>query len=237
MLLGFGTNAAERRSTGKYFILGRYLGVVLLGMVIATLGLVFVGYMTNLILLFGVLTIVFGGLIAIRLFTKYRNVQKNAKLVQCTTKKSCSSCSNMQNESGLLSCNSCTSSKTTDSSTGLVQCSHECKNLPKSLHGTNLTKRYTFLLGLFRGATPCLKIIIIAPLLIVVDLSLAFLMVLVFAAASTIYTVIGFVSASILTNFRKYENYIQATGACVLICIGVYTIFKYLLTQPCLLGV
>jgi cytochrome c biogenesis protein CcdA len=221
MLLGFGTTSVERRNTGKYFILGRFLGVIILGLIIALLGVMVTGYMTYLLILFGILTILFGLLIIYRIYSRIKAQKSNPEIISCSDTHLCSNCpSGSENH-----CNS---------NCGELNCDNECSIRSSR---SNLTKSYSFALGLFRGATPCLKIFILVPLLIVVNLQLALLMIIVFAAASTVYPIIGFLSASILMNFRKYEVFVRTTGAFILISIGVFTIIKYLQTPACTAGV
>ncbi len=222
MLLGFGTTSVERRNTGKYFILGRFIGVVILGLIIASLGVIVTGSMTYLLGLFGVLTILFGLFIIYKMYFRIKAQITTTKLILC-------------DESQSSSCIDCLSSSNNycNSNCKSMDCNNEC-SIRSSKY--KLTKSYSFILGLFRGATPCLKIFILAPLLIVVEIQLAFLMIIVFAAASTVYPIIGFLSASILMNFRKYEVYVRTAGACVLISIGVFTIIKYLQTPACTAG-
>jgi hypothetical protein len=141
-----------------------------------------------------------------------------------------------------ISCGNTNACEACPSSSG-NQCVNDCNSDTEmcghsscEIRSKDLTKQYSFLLGVLRGATPCLKIFILAPLLIIVDLRLAFLMILIYATGSTVYPMIGFLSANIITNFRKYEAYIQTTGAFVLISIGVFTIIKNLLTPTCPIG-
>ena len=145
----------------------------------------------------------------------------------------CQSCNGSSYNNHQHSCKAC-ESKCTECDIG--NNNHVCKTIPKSMQHSKLTKRYSLLLGLFRGATPCLKVFIIAPLLIAVDLWLAFWMVIIFAASSTVYTIIGFISASVLTSFWKYESYVQVAGASILIGIGIFTIITKLLTPICAVG-
>ena len=229
IFLVFGISTAEQRNTGKYFIFGRFLGLIILGLIIASVGLVFDGYLTYFMLLFGVLTIIFGALVITKMYLKIKTQ---------SSKPNCAGCSHAHSvsDNNATSCQSSCDSNPSCNATG--NCgnnkSHFC--FRKTSNSSKLTKRYSFLLGVFRGATPCLKIFILAPLLIIVDLWLAFLMILVYALASTIYPIIGFLSANLLTNLRKYEIPVQVTGAVILISIGIFTIFKQLITQSCALG-
>jgi hypothetical protein len=244
MLLGFGTNSVERRDTGKYFVFGRFIGIIIVGLLTAMIGLVFVDLFNYFMILFGILTITFGLIIIYRLYEKYKIKTSNPIKSPCGSlnSESCVTCipvpaqvcSDPSTKSESISISPCTICENEVCKFGNSE--HVCKTLPKSKHGSKLTKRYSFFLGLFRGATPCFKLLVIAPLLIVVDFYVAVLMVLVFAATSTIYTLIGFISASILTSFRKYETHVQVAGAITLIGIGIYTIIIKIITPACTVG-
>jgi ABC-type nickel/cobalt efflux system permease component RcnA len=189
------------------------------------------GYMDYLMILFGLLTITFGLIIFYQIYQRYRSKNDSLKANICTECNH-SSCTNTKNPTSSTSCSTCENTQCE-----MENDKHVCKTIPKSKHGSKLTKRYSFILGIFRGATPCLKFFIIAPLLLIVDLWLAVLMIIIFAASSSVYTIIGFMSASILINFRKYERYVQAAGACILIGIGIFTIVNKIITTSCSVGI
>ncbi len=87
---------------------------------------------------------------------------------------------------------------------------------------------YIFGLGLARGATPCLKIMILVPLLVAVDIYLALAMILVYALVSTVYPVIGFLSGNLLRSVEKHATYVKVAAALTLVAVGVYSIVNVL---------
>lgn len=89
---------------------------------------------------------------------------------------------------------------------------------------------YIFGLGIARGATPCLKIMILIPLLVAVDIYTALAMILVYALASTIYPVIGFLSGNLLHSVEKHATYVRVSAALILVAVGVYSIINVLTT-------
>ena len=91
---------------------------------------------------------------------------------------------------------------------------------------SNLDKKIGFALGVLRGATPCIKIIVLAPLLVAVGFPSSMLIILVYASTSTVYPVIGYLSADILSKFEKHQLTLKIIGAVILIAIGVYTIIN-----------
>ncbi len=104
-----------------------------------------------------------------------------------------------------------------------------CKGGLKEGHKMRKFKNsYIFGLGIARGATPCLKIMILVPLLVAVDIYLALAMILVYALASTVYPVIGFLSGNLLCSVEKHATYVKVSAALVLVAVGVYSIINVL---------
>ena len=220
ILLGFSTtsgtsDSAEQKNVGLFFILGRFLGLMILGMVIVSLGFIFEGYIFYLLLLFAAFTIVFGLLI---IFKVYHRIKNHGIFTKVKGKPS-EQCNN-----AYLGAGSCIGKSKTDLKTGIN---------PKG----DMTKSYGFFLGVFRGATPCIKVLILAPLLLVSPLDLAIMMVLVFTAATTTYPVIGFLSANLFKNFRKYDTFVQTVGAVMLIGIGIFMMLNELAFNNAIIGV
>jgi cytochrome c biogenesis protein CcdA len=94
----------------------------------------------------------------------------------------------------------------------------ECKK------SRNMKSKHVFILGLFRGATPCLKIMILVPLLITADFWLALAIVIVYAITSTVYPIMGFLFGSLLRKFERYHTHVRVAGAVILIFVGVYSL-------------
>jgi cytochrome c biogenesis protein CcdA len=214
IFMAFGITTAEQRTTGVFFILGRFLGLIILGLIIASFGVIFSGYIIYLLIIFGILTIIFGAIVISKMYLRIKNKKSNPEFFTHSNDKPEPKCSQPDGKKpGKFSW------------------------LRKPIDSKKNSRRYGFMLGVFRGATPCLKIFILAPLLIIVDIKLAFLMILVYALASTIYPVIGFLSASLLTNVKRYEPVVQITGAIILISIGAFTIINQLFSQNCPIGI
>lgn len=108
-----------------------------------------------------------------------------------------------------------------------ISCNHKNKNFK------DRSKTVGFGLGAFRGATPCLKIIILVPLLINSKFIEIVMMMIVFAIASSVYPIIGFLFADTLKKFVSKKRKIELMGAIILIIIGIYYIFKYFSIGGC----
>ncbi len=222
VLLGFGTTSGtttEQKNVGLYFIFGRFLGLMILGLIIISIGVIFEGYVSYLIIIFAVSTILFGFAIIVKIYHRLKKhrgdavlnlrthepEQKHRVSIACHIKRILPKPRTMQRN----------------------KISSEGINDAQTLH---LSKRYGFFLGVFRGATPCLKMLILTPLLLIVELPLAIVLIMVFAGATTLYPVLGFLTANLFTNFRKYDTYVQVVGASLLIGIGIFTILNHLIT-------
>ncbi|MDI6709002.1 MAG: hypothetical protein QME47_07975, partial [Candidatus Thermoplasmatota archaeon] len=65
------------------------------------------------------------------------------------------------------------------------------------------------------------------------DISTVVLMVVVFALASSIYPVMGLLSASLLEKIVPQKNLIKLIGVMMLIALGTYYIIRYLVAPTC----
>ena len=106
----------------------------------------------------------------------------------------------------------------------------ECKR-----HG-NKKGKYGFTLGMLRGATPCAKVIVLTPLLVAFGFPASLPLILVYASVSTVYPIIGYLSADILSKFESHKLALRIMGALILIGIGLYTIVKVVMWNTNHLG-
>jgi hypothetical protein len=112
-----------------------------------------------------------------------------------------------------------------------------CKRIPVGIYD-RLRQRSPLLagavVGTLRGATPCLKVLIITPLLIVSPPSTVVLMALAFAATSAMYPVLGIVSGRTLTTVVGQRRWVRAVGAAGVAGVGLFTLWRYW-TADCIL--
>jgi cytochrome c biogenesis protein CcdA len=214
IFMSFGTSS-ENRSCGKWFIFGRSLGLISLGSVISLMRFAAQDATALILLIFGLSTIAFGVFELVRhlLINKVPSEQSLGKRKRYPSNHLVFS---------LLSL--------------FVGLPHKGKQKHKK-HSKKghckkrmvLEKRSGFVLGILRGATPCAKIVVLAPLLVAVGFPSSLLLILVYAATSTVYPVIGYLSADILSKFEKYRFTLKIIGAATLIVIGIYTISKVIM--------
>jgi hypothetical protein len=103
----------------------------------------------------------------------------------------------------------------------------------KSARRSTFSRRYGFALGLFRGATPCAKIVLLAPLIIATPLPGSLLIVAVFALVSTLYPIIGILSVRLVGNIKRARPVMRMAGAIIVLAIGVYSLIKFTYLDSC----
>lgn len=232
ILLSFGTSS-EKRSVGKWFILGRFLGLIILGSVISFLRFAAQDIMPQVLLIFGVSTILFGVFMLISQYLKVRYEKKD---------------SHPASESGLSDNAILSLLSLFMVLPGRGKCRgnffksknphahHHHKNKGHCKRQKKIRGKYGFALGLLRGATPCAKVLVLAPLLVSFGYPASLPIILVYASVSTVYPVIGYLSADILSKFERYQFTIRTVAAIIIITIGLYTIIKVLTWSPAHLG-
>jgi cytochrome c biogenesis protein CcdA len=184
MLMSFGCGS-DNVKVGVRFILGRFVGLLIIGVAISAIGAITDIPPIYFVVIFGVASIIFGALMVIGLYTGHGGRFHGLKRA-------------IRHSLGL------------------------CKKDEQS-NGVKGSKG-AFVVGVLRGATPCVKLMVLAPLLIYSGPVNAIALVLVYALASTIYPLIGFLTASALTTLPKYERAFKLVGATVLIFAGIYAI-------------
>lgn len=199
-LLSLGCSIEGKRS-GIAFVGGRFLGLLILGAAIAGLGLISSLKPTYFLVVFGAFSIVLGGYALYQTLRKPSHNHKHRKPLLFRGRAQQAECKREVMANGGEPC-------------------EELDSPPK-------TASY-FALGVFRGATPCLKVAILAPLLISVDFSLAMIMVLAYAAVSTVYPIIGMLSGNLLRQTRKYALYVRVGAAVLIIVLGAYFLINAL---------
>lgn len=172
ILLAFGMTSAEKKDVGKYFVFGRFLGLIILGLIIVSLGMIFDGFVIYLLIIFGVLTIIFGGLVIVKIYPRIRNRSMKSNFGSQDH-------ADFNNQAYHYNIDRKCDQVGSQTHQRKGRCDHGSHGINnghgKYFKSINMNKKNGFLLGVFRGATPCLKILILAPLLIVVELPLAFL--------------------------------------------------------------
>jgi hypothetical protein len=218
ILMSFGTRS-EEKSVGLWFIAGRFLGLIILGSVISLLRFAAQDVMPLILLIFGVSTIMFGILILLQHYIENRFSSPEKDLSNRFV------FSLLSLFMVLPGTQKCKGKSKEFKNTG--KC-HNHENQGQRKRHKNVSKRFGFSLGIIRGATPCAKVIVLIPLLVAFGFPQSLPLIMVYAATSTVYPVIGYLSADVLTNFDAHRFKIRILGAIILIVMGSYYIIKVL---------
>jgi ABC-type nickel/cobalt efflux system permease component RcnA len=234
--MAFGMSTVELR-TGMWFLFGRAVGLIILGLLIVFAGM-FLGLSPKLMQgIAGVLAVGFGFLlIGQNITTKSKHENRNTNCQKthshdnkhkhhgpgCKKHKS-KPCN--ETESSPTPCID-TSLDTHTDNANRNQIPHHTNELALNGGGQHKRKAFGFGMGLLRGVTPCFKIAILAPLLVSVTIASALGMVIVFTTVSMIYPLIGYLSASTLHNIVQNRKLMLMAGAALLIVIGSYYIYE-----------
>lgn len=183
MVLSFGTRGESMR-VGVRFILGRFVGLCIIGVAISAIGALTDIHPIYFVSIFGVASIVFGVLMFAGLHAGPGGAGRT-----------------LRHALGIRRGDRCGAAV-----------------------AAGVKPSSAFVLGILRGATPCVKLMVLAPLLIAAGPLYALLLSFVYALASTIYPLIGFMAASTLTSLPKYERALKVAGAAIMVLAGIYVI-------------
>ncbi len=190
--LSFGTRG-DSASVGGRFIAGRILGLVLIGVAISAVGAIMEIPSIYFVGIFAAASVAFGILMLVGIFGGPGPVKRR-----------------IRHALGLQRGERC----------GEVQEVRGAR-IGEERNST-LKPGGAFLLGVMRGATPCVKLMVLAPLLIAVGPLWAVVLSLVYALASSAYPIIGFLLASSVSHLPKYERAARVAGAAAMILVGAY---------------
>jgi hypothetical protein len=200
MGLSFGTRGGGGPSVGVRFILGRFIGLLLIGVAISTVGAVTDIPPIYFVAVFGAGSVLFGALMLAGIFGGPGPLKRR-----------------LRHALGLSRGDGCK-----DGGSAIDGARGDGRQAPA------LKPKGAFLLGVMRGATPCVKLMVLAPLLIAVGPLWAVALTIVYALASSAYPIIGFLAASTLSYLPRYERAARVAGASLMILIGVYMVLNEL---------
>ena len=110
----------------------------------------------------------------------------------------------------------------------------ECENVPRGMRGLLASERPMLAglaLGAVRGATPCLKVLLLAPLLIANPPGTVLLMAVAYVATSSLYPTIGFLAGRTVRDAVGSRRWLRLAGAAGVAAVGAYTLLKYWATE------
>ncbi len=207
VLLTFSTSAGQGIRAGIGFVTGRLLGVLILGSAFALIGSMIEIDTRSMLYTFGGITVVLGGLL----------LWNPPFLSRIGLGPSC--------RGG--ACRECD-----DRAVGHV--GHDCMDCP-SKDGCGKKRPHPrwgdlgfFTMGLVRGATPCLKVMLLVPLWVTLPFLQGAAITAAYALTSSIYPIVGIALASMLSDLtpKHIGPYLSKAGALAMIVVGLYFIYK-----------
>jgi len=215
LFMGASFGAADRRMSWG-FLVGRTLGVLALLMTVGLLGATLLPYKGWLVAIFAASTVAVASLLALSAF-------RPSVLGGCAHEAHVSCDGGEPDGTGCSQgCEGCSASDG-EHGTG-------CRSLPRGLM-ERLSGRSPWVFGLsvgaLRGAMPCLKVLIIVPLLVASPPATVVAMALAFALTSSVYPLIGMVSGRTLAIGTDSARRLRLAGALGVAAVGIYTLVKY----------
>lgn len=234
MFVAMGTSVGRGWKVGVAFIAGRFIGVIALGIFIALFGWYMDLDSSVMILIFAIMSLLFGALVLLwpRGLARLR-LLRHCEVDGC---ENCEGSNDSQHDSQTHNkthdCNSCSSSKNCAAKSLETQ-SQDTKER-KRLHGRfekykGLSLASITVFGFVRGATPCLKILLLVPLILTLPLYESLVVTGLFAISSSVYSIIGIFMGSLLgmAISEKRIPHLRKAGAIMLIGIGIYYSYKF----------
>ena len=224
LFMGASLATADRRMSWG-FLGGRTVGVVSLLLAIGLLGAYLLPEKEYLTLAFAVSSVLVAGVLA-------HSIVKPSLLGGCAPAPSEGDGDCPETEGCQEGCDGC-SHGAGDEAQGDVPCPRFPKGLYDRLSGHSPIVA-GFGLGAARGAMPCLKVIIITPLLVASPPATVVLMALAYALTSTVYPLIGLMSGRTLSTFLSQSTRLRLAGAIGVAAVGIITIVRFY-PRTCLL--
>ncbi len=215
VFVAFDITAGRNNKVCLSFVGGRFAGIMALGAFVTLFGWYVDLDGRLLLLVFAIMSVLFGALILFR-----PRVLTRIKLLRSCQLGGCGGCEEEKEETtGLHDCSSCPSAE---------NCGQTSKEEQKPDHQELSTYQVTFL-GFVRGATPCLKVLLLVPLLLTLPFLEALVLTALFALASSIYPIIGILAGDIIGTLVPEKRTPQLTraAAVVLMVIGVYFLYRF----------
>lgn len=88
-----------------------------------------------------------------------------------------------------------------------------------------------FTVGFIRGATPCMRVLVLTPLLAEGSVLRGVGIMITYALASSIYPILGFGFATLVGRLYARRRLIKTAGGVAMILMGLYYILKWLVLE------
>lgn len=201
---------------GIAYLIGRFLGILCLGAFIALFGLYVNLNARFMLYLFGGIATCFGLILLL-----FPGIIIKTRLLRKCEGMTCDDCSDEKDND----CSGCPSSGSCTTST------EDQKHRKLSKLESRMSKfgiAGMLLIGALRGATPCVKIFILLPLLLTLPFLSSLTIAATYALSSMVYPLLGMSLASMLVSADnpKLRTVLMRLGAITMFGIGLYYIYK-----------
>jgi cytochrome c biogenesis protein CcdA len=222
LFMAFGFSTADLR-TGLWFLAGRTVGLIMLGLIIIFAGM-FLEVSPKLMQgIAGLLAVAFGTILVYQhreaiTSKKTRSKKRGTKFAEIEVMNDGGGCVHPgKHEKGEC--------KKHDRHMKGEMCN--LKNEVREIEGSGKNRQmFGFGIGMLRGVTPCFKVVVLAPLMVAVSIGDALGMLLVFVGVSMVYPVIGYLSANTMHNLIANRKLMLVIGGLILIVMGLYYIYE-----------
>lgn len=228
MFVAMSASVGRGWKVGAAFIFGRFAGVLTLGIFIALFGWYIDFSSSSMILIFAIMSILFGALVLL-----WPSGLARLRLLRHCEVGGRESCDDKSQESSVHDCSTCSSSKNCSANSEhdpLFEIDDKNKKHGRFKNQLGLSMTSIAAFGFVRGATPCLKILLLVPLILTLPLLESVVICGLFALSSSIYSIIGIFMGSLLgiAATEKRIPQLRRAGAVMLIGIGIYYSYKFL---------
>jgi hypothetical protein len=204
---------------GAAFIAGRFMGIMALGLVIVLFGWYMDISSQWMLLVFALASIAFGVLVLL-----WPSGMAKYKLLKHCEVGGCKDCEH----NGHSDAHDCTTCSSTSCAVNSVRNKDENTDSSLFMKSKGMGVLSVGFLGFVRGATPCLKLLLLVPLILTLPVYESLAVTGVFAASSSIYSIMGIVGGYVLgMNFSERMPQLRRAGAFMLIAVGIYFAYKF----------
>ena len=220
---------STNRSTCAGYLVGRAGAILALSVLISLVGSVVMFEKSWLNVGSGVMLLFFAGYLAATRLLGWTPSWKKNPAEQASCNGECSGCSAHDTPEAHEACQDCHDDKLCDAEEPEVR---ELTAAARGLRGRIDSKegRSGFIfgvgLGSLRGASVCVKLIVLVPLLMQVGILEALAMATAFTITSSIYPVLGFIFGSWALKVLRFKRALVAGGAIGLALSGAFYLFK-----------
>ncbi|MGA1819380.1 MAG: hypothetical protein ACMUHU_00060 [Thermoplasmatota archaeon] len=217
---------------GLGFLAGRTTGIMVFGVIMALFGFLIEIDTQLMLYIFGGMTLAFGMVILV-----FPGLSRKLGLIQSCESGACEECgdspgSDPKEDHDAHNCSECPSSAQCPSKDGNNGPGRRKQMRPSSGAQDTRFGKFgvlgVFAMGAVRGATPCLKVVLLLPLIVSLPFFESLAVTSTYALSSSLYPIAGIAIASIAGDIfsPRLRKYLAKVGAAAMVGIGIYFLYK-----------